>query len=124
MNNKVNQYLAMAGEVLVVIGAALWITQMPIALWMYTAGTVMFAIGRLADRTDYGDDKVVRRLCLQRNAGVVFLIVSAVLMHLPPGIYYVVYLGRQAWLLPFVIFVVFEVYTSWRLMALTGKKTK
>ena len=59
----------------------------------------------------------MRRLYHQRVFGIVALILATVLMWLPVGFYAGMYVGKTSWLIPFVFFVVVEVYTVFRISA-------
>jgi hypothetical protein len=59
----------------------------------------------------------MRRLYHQRVFGIVALILATVFMWLPVGFYAGMYVGKTAWLIPFVFFVVVEVYTVFRISA-------
>ena len=59
----------------------------------------------------------LRRLYHQRVFGMVGLFLATLFMWLPTGFYSGLYLGPTAWLIPFVFFVVVEVYTVFRISA-------
>ena len=108
----------MAGETLVVISAALWITQMPWVPYLFAVGAVVFAVGRFMQPID--DTTVtLKRLFRQRQLGVIFLLLTAAVMFLRPGFYYVmgynVFVAKSTWLITFVIFCILEVYTAFRI---------
>ena len=107
---------ACVGEVLVIIGAMIWITGSEIANYMFAAGATVFAIGRLNEKKESGSI-VLARLYGQRTLGVIALLLSAVVMNLREGFYLGVYMRPTAWLIPFVAFVVVELYTAFRLPA-------
>ena len=124
MKQKLVGYMEMGGETLVVLFAALWITHMDFVPYGFAVGCVLFSVGRLAQ----GEEKILaetrhekqlnmRRLLRQRNIGTIILLLSAALMfvrhtqHLTQD----VYLFPSTWLVPFVCFVVIEVYTAFRI---------
>jgi hypothetical protein len=67
------------GGVLLLFGAAVYITGWEYAPYLYFAGSVMFACGQFADRYD-GDDRIMKRLRGQQVLGACFLLLTAVLM--------------------------------------------
>lgn len=111
---KIFGYMACAGEVLVIIGAIIWITGTPLAHYLFAAGATIFAIGRFNEKQEKGSI-VLARLYGQRTFGVIALLITAVLMNLKGGFYFGMYLRPSAWLITFVIFVVIEVYTAFRI---------
>lgn len=114
---------------MVVLGAALWIVLPTIACYIFAAGTLLFAFGRLSGQNSdieqvrqHTDNYVLRRLYRQRIAALIILAIAAVLINLPAGFYWGFYLRRSFWLLPFIIFVVFEAYTAFRIPAIEKKE--
>lgn len=67
------------GGVLLLFGAAVYITGWEYAPYLYLAGSVMFACGQFADRYK-GDDRIMKRLRGQQVLGACFLLLTAVLM--------------------------------------------
>lgn len=117
-------YIEVIGEMMVVVGAALWMPMREIALWIFAIGVAMFAVGRFLQTPFYQKyserdprELTLRRLYNQRVIGMVALILSAMLMFMPVGFYFGVYLGKMSWLVMFVVFVVVEVYTVFRISA-------
>lgn len=126
--DKMLGYAEMAGETLVVIGAAAWIPMRSTAQVVFAIGAVIFAIGRLLqtpphERCSPTDPKelTLRRLYHQRVIGMVALIASAVVMNMPQGFHFGVYITPSSWLMVFVVFVVIEVYTVFRISAVEKK---
>ena len=116
--------MEIGGEPLVVLAAALWITRSEPIPYLFAAGTILFAIGRLAQSPDDILAETprqkrlnMRRLLRQRNIGIIMLMLTATLMfvrqtsHLAQDIY----IFPSSWLVPFVCFVVIEVYTAFRI---------
>ena len=122
-------YIANIGEVLVLIGAALWITGCEFLNYVFAVCTLLFAIGRLIEKHPQST-LTLRRLYLQRTIGVVVLIVAALLMFFYEYINgfeisdYKVHATASAWLLPFFIFVVIELYTAFRIPSELKKENK
>lgn len=119
--NKIYNIISCVGEVLVIVGAMLWITGTDIADYLYAAGATIFVIGRLSEKSEKGSI-VLARLYGQRTLGSIVLLLSAVVMNLPPGFYLGMYLRSTAWLIPFMVFVVLEVYTAFRIPAQIKKE--
>lgn len=111
---KIFGYMVCAGEILVIIGAMLWITGTLMAHYLFAAGATLFAIGRFNEKQEKGSI-VLARLYGQRTFGVVALLLTAVIMNLKGGFYLGVYVRPSAWLITFVIFVVIELYTAFRI---------
>ena len=123
---KLLGYVEVAGLTLVVVAAGLW--GFPMADLRVAAGivmvvaTVLLALGRFLPQPFYmifpvHDSRrlTLRRLYHQRVFGWVGLAVAAVLMLLPVGFYAGFWVGSSSWLVPFVFFVVVEVYTAFRI---------
>ena len=115
------------GPVLLVVAALLFIVLNSYALWirvLFSLGVVLLTINRFfGEDSDWSQSKrsdkplTLRRLYRQRCVGVVVLYLSAVLLFLPEGFYYGVYLRRISWLLPFIVFTVIELYSAFRIPA-------
>lgn len=117
-------YVEIVGEVLVAAGAVAWLPVPVIASSVFCLGVVVFAVGRFAQTPFYqkygvmdSKELTMRRLYHQRVFGIVALVLSAVLMCLPQGFYFGMYVAPSSWLVLFVIFVVLEVYTAFRISA-------
>ena len=120
--------IELVGETLVVIGAAAWLPVRDAAMWVFAVGVVLMAVGRFAQEPFYlryawRDPKelTMRRLYHQRVFGMVALALAAVVMWLPTGFYGGLYVGPTSWLVLFVLFVVIEVYTIFRIAAVEKK---
>ena len=126
--NKTLNMLAMVGETIVVLGAAMWLPWPDMAAWVLATGAALFIIGRMAGSDGDGQKAadrlstpVVRHLYRQRILSYILLTLAAVAIHLPAGFYFGIYMRRSMWLVPFIAFVVIEVYTAFRLPAATKK---
>lgn len=122
-------YIANIGEVLVLIGAAFWITGWEFINYVFAVGTLLFTVGRLFEK--HPESTItLRRLYTQRTIGVVVLILAALLMFFYDRINgfeisdYEVHATASAWLLPFFIFVVIELYTAFRIPSELKKQDK
>lgn len=126
--SKTLNLLAMGGEILVVVGAAMWMFLPNIAAWVFAVGAALFIIGRMAGHDGDGQKvadrelkPVVRHLYRQRILSYVLLTLATVAIHLPAGFYFGIYMRQSMWLVPFIAFVIIEVYTAFRLPAATKK---
>lgn len=115
MKNKVCIYLANFGEVLVIVGAAIWITGWSGASYIFAVGALLFAVGRLMEVHPETQSVVLRRLYKQQAIGIFMLFASVGMMFFYPY-------SRTGWLLPFVVFVVLEVYSAFRIPAVMKKE--
>lgn len=125
---KILGIIEVVGLTLVVLAAALWVlpqdsTRLMTSIGM-AVGTVALVFGRFLQTPFYlkypmtdPRELTMRRLYHQRVFGIVALILSTVLMWLPVGFYAGMYVGKTSWLIPFVFFVVVEVYTVFRISA-------
>jgi len=124
MNRRLLGYTEIGGETLIVFAAALWITRSAAIPYIFAVGVLLFAIGRLAQGTDHilaetpqSNKLNMRRLLRQRNVGIIMLLLASALMfvthtrHIAQDIY----IFPSSWLIPFICFVVTEVYTAFRI---------
>lgn len=82
MDNKENRLInsfTTVGGVLLLFGAAVYITGWEYAQYLFLVGSLMFAAGQFADRYQ-GSDVVMKRLRAQQVTGAIFLLVTAALM--------------------------------------------
>ncbi len=116
------------GETLVVIGAVIWITGWHLAEYLFVAGTLLFAVGRFLERHPQNSNITLKRLYIQRIIGILFLIAAMLLMTFHSQVNgfsisdYQVRSTASAWLLPFTIFAVIEVYTAFRIPSEQNKE--
>lgn len=123
------------GGVLLLLGAAVYITGWEYAPYFYLVGSLMFASGQFADRYD-GTDPIVKRLRFQQVLGAVFLLITAALMF-SDGLhnrllsdtsmgggfrsFLLALTRRNNWILTLSIGAVFELYSSFRLDHISDK---
>lgn len=102
MTQRHFEYTAICGELLVILGAILWMQHWAIVPYVYALGAALFIIGRL-------------KLGMRRAASM-WLAVSAALMFFDHTTYigYDMYILPSYWLVPFIGFVVNEVYDAFR----------
>lgn len=134
--NRLIESFTVVGAVLLLFGAAVYITGWSYAPYMYLVGSIMFAIGQFADRYE-GDDKIMKRLRAQQVTGAVFLLITGVLMF-SEGIHSWLLnnasLGtnlrsilleltrRNNWIVTLSIGAVFELYSSFRMDSISKKQ--
>jgi len=116
--------LELVGLSLVLIASVVWVMQHFIASVIMAVGTIVLAVGRFFQTPFYAKylptdsrELTLRRLYHQRVFGILALVVSAALMFTPQGFYFGMYVAPSSWLITFVIFVVIEVYTAFRISA-------
>lgn len=127
---KLMEIIAVSGEILIIAGAAVWITGWVGSRFIFALGALLFATGRqFSEHEGKNGDVVLRRLYVQQNIGVVFALIAALLMFFYDRLNgievfdYVVRSTASAWLLPFFIFVVLEVYTTFRISSELKKES-
>ena len=122
-SKKILTSITNVGELLVVLGASLWITRLTFTEYIFTIGVVLFVACRLMERHEDSSNTALKRLYVQRILGSVMLILSASLMLFHSQLNgfvisdYVVHVTPAAWLVPFMIFAVIEIYTAFRIPA-------
>lgn len=122
-NNKLLQMLSMVGETIVLIGAMMWSWVPEWAVYVFVTGSCMFFAGRMLSTTPT-DDITIKRLLAQQKTGVLILLFSAITMIATPTWFFGYYITKSAWFIPFLIFVIIEVYTTFRLIYLDNKRQK
>ncbi len=122
-SKKILTCVSNVGELSVVLGASLWITRLAFTEYLFTAGAVLFLACRLVERHGDTGNTALKRLYVQRTLGGVMLVLSALLMLFHSRIDgfavsdYMVRVTPAAWLVPFMIFAVIEIYTAFRIPA-------
>lgn len=123
---KILGYIEVSALVIVLISSALWaLPNMHFTAGLVmAAGTLALMAGRFLQKPFYEkyphrDPKelTLRRLYHQRVFGAVGLILATALMLTPQGFYFGVYVAPASWIIPFVFFVIVEVYTAFRISA-------
>lgn len=124
------------GGVILLFGAAVFITGWEYAQYMYLEGSVMFACGQFADRYD-GADPIIRRLRFQQILGAIFLLITAALMFSAPihnrlladtdmggGMrsFLLAFTRKNNWIVTLLIGALFELYSSFRLDHISRKE--
>ena len=134
--NRFIESLTTVGGILLLFGAAVFITGWEYAPYIYMVGAFMFACGQFADRYQ-GDDKIMKRLRFQQVLGAFFLLLTSVLMF-SEGIHsrlladaslggnlhaFLLDLTRKNnWIVTLSIGAVFELYSSFRMDRIAGNE--
>lgn len=128
-NNRLIESFTAVGGLLLLLGAAVYITGWTYAPYFYLAGSVMFAVGQFSDRY-MGDDRIVKRLRFQQVLGASFLLLTGFLMFsgdlharllenpsLGGGLhsFLLTLTRRNNWIVTLSVGAVFELYSSFRL---------
>ena len=124
------------GGVLLLFGAAVFITGWDYAPYLYLVGSLMFASGQFADRYD-GNDPIIKRLRFQQVLGAIFLLLTGALMF-SGGLhvrlmtdaniggsmrsFLLVLTRRNNWIVTLSIGAVFELYSSFRIDYISKKQ--
>ena len=132
MDNRENRLIesfTTVGGILLIAGAAVYITGWEYSPYFYLAGSLMFASGQLADRYT-GTDRIVKRLRRQQVLGAVFLLLTAALMFSEPlhnrlladmnmggkfRSFLLEITRKNNWIVTLTIGAVFELYSAFRL---------
>ena len=105
MMKQIQRYVYIAGGILLVLGAALYITKWTLAPYMYTVGAFLFAAMQMADRYE-GNNFMVRRLRRQQVLGAVMLMLTGVAMFV---------CKYNEWIVCLLIACLLELYTAFRI---------
>lgn len=139
MENKENRLIesfTTVGGVMLLMGAAVFITGWEYAPYFYLVGSIMFACGQFADRYD-GTDPIIRRLRFQQVLGACFLLLTAALMFSESAhawlmrntnvgdnmrSFLLLLTRKNNWIVTLSIGAVFELYSSFRLDRISKKQ--
>ena len=139
MDNKENRLIesfTTVGGLLLIAGAAVYITGWEYSPYFYLVGSLMFASGQFADRYT-GDDPIVKRLRFQQVMGAVFLLLTAALMFSAPlhnrlladmgaggkmRSFLLEITRKNNWIVTLTIGAVFELYSAFRLVHIAKNK--
>ena len=97
--------IATVGAVALLLGAALQITQLAWAPYLYLIGAIMFAYVQVMSGYE-GKNIIIRRLRRQQIIGATLLVVAGVMMIL---------WKRNEWVVCLTIAAVLEMYTAFRI---------
>ena len=102
---KTQQTIYIIGGILLVVGAALYITQWAWAPYIYIIGSFMFGAMQMLDRYT-GNNFILRRLRRQQLLGAITLMLTGILM---------LSCKHNEWILCLLVGCVFELYTAFRI---------
>ena len=103
--SKYYSAIATVGAVVLLLGAALQITQLAWAPYLYLIGAIMFAYVQVMSGYE-GKNIIIRRLRRQQIIGATLLVVAGVMMIL---------WKRNEWVVCLTIAAVLEMYTVFRI---------
>lgn len=98
--------IAMAGAILLLVGAVLQITRWEFAPYLYTLGAVMFGYVQVTGNRYDGKSFIIKRLRKQQIFGAIALVFTGVLMFTTK---------RNEWIVCLSIAAVLELYTAFRI---------
>lgn len=112
--SKYYSAIATVGAVALLLGAALQITQLAWAPYLYLIGAIMFAYVQVMSGYE-GKNIIIRRLRRQQIIGATLLVVAGVMMIL---------WKRNEWVVCLTIAAVLEMYTAFRIPQEEEKEKK
>lgn len=120
--NKLQNFIFMAGALMLLVGAATYITGWSLSFYVYTAGACAFSSMQFLAGYE-GHNLVVRRLRVQQIFGALMLLVVAVLMAM--NTFRFGFARRNEWVVALAVACVLELYTAFRIPAeLEKEQTK
>ena len=105
MMKQIQKYIYIVGGILLVIGAALYITRWVVAPYIYVVGSFMFGAMQMADRYE-GSNFVIHRLRRQQVLGALMLMLTGIAMFV---------CKYNEWIVCLLIACLLELYTAFRL---------
>ena len=102
---KLQQTIYIIGGILLVVGAALYITRWTGAPYVYIAGSFMFGAMQMLDRYT-GTNFMLRRLRRQQIVGAIALMLTGILM---------LTCQHNEWILCMLVGCLMELYTAFRI---------
>lgn len=105
MNKKLFSFIYMMGGILLVVGAALYITKWVWAPYIYLVGSFMFGAMQMLDRYE-GANWMLRRLRRQQVAGAIVLMAAGVAM---------LVCEQNEWIMCLLVGCILELYTAFRI---------
>lgn len=102
---KVYSYIYMLGGILLVFGAALYITKWSWAPYIYIVGSFMFGAMQMMDRYT-GKNWMIRRLRRQQIFGSIMLMVTGIAMLM---------CKHNEWIICLLVGCLLELYTAFRI---------
>jgi hypothetical protein len=103
--NKIVSALYVAGGIMALLGAAVFITGWAPAPYIYTVGACMFALAQI-NSPYHGSNKNIKRLRRQQVLGALFLVVAGALMF---------FMQNNEWVMALSIGSFIQLYTAFRI---------
>lgn len=110
--NRIQNTIFICGAVLLLIGAATYISGWKVSFYLYAVGTCAFSGMQLFVGYD-GDNLIVKRLRFQQIVGALLLLCTAVLMAMQS--FNFGFARRNEWMVCLAIASVLELYTAFRI---------
>lgn len=104
--NRWMQPLMVAGAILVLAGASVYITRWASAPYMYTVGATMVALAQFNSPIETKHNPTLKRLRVQQLLGAFLLVVTGSLMF---------FAHRNEWIVSLSVAAVLELYTAFRI---------
>lgn len=105
MKKKAQQIIYIIGGTLLIVGAALYITQWAWAPYIYMTGSFLFGAMQMLDRYT-GSNFMLRRLRRQQILGAIALMLTGILM---------ISCKHNEWILCMLVGCLLELYTAFRI---------
>ena len=102
---KIQQTIYIIGGILLVMGAALYITKWTWAPYIYIAGSFMFGAMQMLDRYT-GNNFILHRLRRQQVIGAIALMLTGILM---------ITCKHNEWIMCMLVGCLLELYTAFRI---------
>ena len=102
---KLYSFIYMLGGIMLVVGAALYITKWVWAPYIYITGSLMFGAMQMMDRYT-GNNWIIRRLRRQQIVGAIALMLTGVLM---------LVCKHNEWILCMLVGCLMQLYTAFRI---------
>lgn len=119
--NKIQNLVFMAGALLLLVGAATYVTGWSLSFYLYSAGACAFSSMQLLAGYE-GQNLVVRRLRVQQVFGALMLLAVALLMAM--NTFDFGFARRNEWVVALAVACVLELYTAFRIPAELEKEQK
>lgn len=119
--NKLQNFIFMAGALLLLAGAATYVTGWSLSFYMFCVGACAFSAMQLAAGYE-GHNLVIKRLRVQQIFGALMLLLTAVLMAM--NTFQVGFARRNEWMVSLAVACVLELYTAFRIPSELEKEQK
>ena len=115
-NPKMPEILYAVFACIMLAGACTYITDWKASAYIYIIGAVGVAAMKMRNFNPKEKDKTLKRLCIQQIfAGIVFIIAGGLMIPGRPG---------NGWIGCFAIATLIELYTTFRISAVIGKRNR